>query len=107
MEVTATDIELKKSLSLAFFIFFWFVYVSSNLLYLHNCRHDVRRHIREAKCVDIRHKTTCRVTIDTCPLLSFLYLFFVSQTNRIRVEKRKKKKKRATQQRNLKASLNE
>ena len=44
----------------------------SNLLYLHNCRHDVRRHIREAKCVDIRHKTTCRVTNDTCPLLSSL-----------------------------------
>ena len=51
------------------------------LLYLHNCRHDVRRHIREAKCVDIRHKTTCRVTIDTCPLLSFLCLFYrTSQT---------------------------
>lgn len=49
---------------------------SQNLLYLHNCRHDVRRHIREAKCVDIRHKTTCRVTIDTCPLLSFLFFLY-------------------------------
>lgn len=28
------------------------------LLYLHDCRHDVRRHIREAKCVDIRHIKT-------------------------------------------------
>jgi len=26
-------------------------------VYLHDCRHDVRRHIREAKCVDIRHIT--------------------------------------------------
>ena len=67
-EVTATN---NKSLSR--FGSFCF---SKNLLYLHNCRHDVRRHIREAKCVDIRHKTTCRVTIDTCPLLSFLCLVY-------------------------------
>ena len=65
----------KQSLSRYFFS-------SKNLLYLHNCRHDVRRHIREAKCVDIRHKTTCRVKIDTCPLLSFL-LYRTSQIAQI------------------------
>ena len=35
--------------------------------YLHNCRHDVRRHIRETKRIDIRHKTTGKTcTFSTC-----------------------------------------
>ena len=34
------------------------VCVWNSVAYLHNCRHDVRRHIRETKRIDIRHKTT-------------------------------------------------
>ena len=30
---------------------------SGSEAYLHYCRHDVRRHIRETKRIDIRHKT--------------------------------------------------
>ena len=89
---------------------------SSNLLYLHNCRHDVRRHIREAKCVDIRHKTTCRVTIDTCPLLSLSCtgrvkrLRFANDRDARQTQSNKTGKKQRQQQqrkRKIPVSLNE